>query len=186
LWDSMNSTRMLQLNPDPSSTYTILIVDDNALIRSLLSDLLAKYHLIKASSGEDALELLIKEPACKIDLLITDFELPGWSGIETLQRVKIICPNAKSILISGSHLGELKQFTSGGFDRALPKPVSNSELESTVEELLGEKATDPLKKVITPSTQQIQLPKSLLLRFSPDAHSQTLNQDKKPSDEKNG
>jgi CheY-like chemotaxis protein len=175
LWFQANCHTLQSLimnQPVPSPT--ILIVDDNAMVRSWLSELLEKYNLLKAGSGEDALEQLIRNPGVKLDLLISDFQLPGWTGYETLQRIRKIFPRTKSILISGTHKDQLDKYTGNqGFDRSMPKPLSNTDLETTVEELLSKKDdfvdTKPLNN--NSSTQQIQLPKELLFRLPPNSHS---------------
>ncbi len=60
---------------------TVLVVDDNPSILFLIDDLLSanKYQTILASSGEEALEIVSKEPS--IDLLLSDIDMPGINGI---------------------------------------------------------------------------------------------------------
>lgn len=66
---------------------SILAVDDEEHILELLSYNLERdgYHVLKADSGEDALELLNKE---KVDLVLLDWMLPGIDGIEVLRRIR--------------------------------------------------------------------------------------------------
>lgn len=69
------------------SVKTILAVDDEEHILELLSYNLVKngYHVIKAESGEVALEILEKE---KVDIALLDWMLPGIDGIEVLRRIR--------------------------------------------------------------------------------------------------
>ena len=66
---------------------TILAVDDEVHILELLSYNLERdgYHVLKAETGEDALETLEKE---KIDIVLLDWMLPGIDGIEVLRRIR--------------------------------------------------------------------------------------------------
>jgi two-component system alkaline phosphatase synthesis response regulator PhoP len=66
---------------------TILAVDDEEHILELLSYNLQRdgYHVLKADSGEAALEILEKE---KVDIVLLDWMLPGIDGIEVLRRIR--------------------------------------------------------------------------------------------------
>ena len=66
---------------------TILAVDDEEHILELLAYNLERdgYHVIKAETGEEALELLDKE---KVDIVLLDWMLPGIDGIEVLRRIR--------------------------------------------------------------------------------------------------
>jgi DNA-binding NtrC family response regulator len=83
-------------------TETILVVDDEESLRSVIVDLLNQlgYHTLSAPSGDDALALAGEYPG-KIDLLLTDVvmhPLPGPALAETLIRSR---PEMKVIFISG-------------------------------------------------------------------------------------
>jgi len=83
-------------------TETILVVDDEESLRSVIVDLLNQlgYHTLSAPSGQDALELAGEYPG-KIDLLLTDVvmhPLAGPAVAETLLRSR---PEMKVIFISG-------------------------------------------------------------------------------------
>lgn len=66
---------------------TILTVDDEVHILELVSYNLERegYQVLKAETGEEALELLEKN---KIDLVLLDWMLPGMDGIEVLRRIR--------------------------------------------------------------------------------------------------
>jgi two-component system, OmpR family, alkaline phosphatase synthesis response regulator PhoP len=66
---------------------TILAVDDEEHILELLAYNLERdgYHVIKAETGEEALDLLDKE---KVDIVLLDWMLPGIDGIEVLRRIR--------------------------------------------------------------------------------------------------
>lgn len=67
---------------------TVLLVDDSATILLSVSSILSKagYTTEKASSAEEALRKL--KAGAKIDLMITDLNMPGMSGIELIKEVR--------------------------------------------------------------------------------------------------
>jgi CheY-like chemotaxis protein len=66
----------------------ILLVDDNRLILTALSDAFAgDYEVVRASSGEEAVGILASVDS-RFDLIITDLNMPGMSGYELATYVK--------------------------------------------------------------------------------------------------
>ncbi|MBQ6806611.1 MAG: response regulator [Lachnospiraceae bacterium] len=66
----------------------ILVVDDDAMNLRVAEFILGKaeaYEILKASSGEECLEVLEKE---SIDLVLLDVEMPGMNGIKTLEIIR--------------------------------------------------------------------------------------------------
>jgi len=78
----------------------ILIVDDEAAVRDMLSDLLKKekYRVHAVGSGEEALEIIGKED---FDAVLLDVKLSGMSGLETLKKIKEKRPDTAVIMITG-------------------------------------------------------------------------------------
>ena len=72
--------------PAPSAP-TILVIEDYADTRELISSLLRKhgYHVLEA---EDGVEGLLKASASYPDLVITDLALPEMDGVETSRRIR--------------------------------------------------------------------------------------------------
>jgi len=87
-------------------TETILIVDDEDLIRDLGRRLLSRagYTALVASNGREALEIY-RNKKQEISLVILDLIMPQMGGIECLEKLLQIDPNAKVIIASG-HLPE--------------------------------------------------------------------------------
>ena len=71
----------------PERASTILIADDDAAIRSLLTDLLESegYHTATAKSGTEVMRQARSEPP---DLIILDLRMPDLTGIEIMRRLR--------------------------------------------------------------------------------------------------
>lgn len=82
--------------------YTYLIVDDEMIerkgIRMLLSRMNIRENILEASNGEEALEVFEKE---KIDVLLTDINMPFMDGIELLSRIHEEYPGTETVIFSG-------------------------------------------------------------------------------------
>jgi two-component system response regulator (stage 0 sporulation protein F) len=78
----------------------ILVVDDEAGIRSLLFDLLSGegFKVTLASDGQESLEQMEND---RFDLLITDINMPRLNGIEMLKRMKTAGRQEKVIVMTG-------------------------------------------------------------------------------------
>jgi CheY-like chemotaxis protein len=84
----------------PAPTPRILIVDDNRdgllVRRSLLEEL--GYTIQIAANGEEGLKCY---EAQRFDVVVTDFKMPRMNGVELIQRIRILDPNARVVLLSG-------------------------------------------------------------------------------------
>ncbi len=84
---------------EPAET-TILVVDDEDLLRTMLEDFLLKrgYRVLQAGDYADALGLL---ESTDVDLILSDIRMPGKSGVELLETVKSRGWSAPVIMITG-------------------------------------------------------------------------------------
>jgi signal transduction histidine kinase len=117
---------------------TILIVDDEVVIRELCAKALNGYDVFNAGTCTDALRIYEKE---SIDLILTDVMMPGGTGLDLLRQVKRIDPTAVVIIMTGFVekdiiLGALKE----GADDFLNKPLNLLQLKTVVEQALAKKA----------------------------------------------
>jgi len=82
------------------STATILVVDNEEDIRALFALMLkhAGYTAITAPSGDTALSVLTTTP---VDVVLTDYEMPGMRGDQLITTIRAQCLPVKSILASG-------------------------------------------------------------------------------------
>lgn len=81
---------------------TILVVDDEESLRTVIGDLLTQlgYHVLSASNGPDALALAGEYPG-KIDLLLTDVVMDPLSGPALAEALTRVRPEMKVVFISG-------------------------------------------------------------------------------------
>ena len=115
------------------SRRTILVVDDQSGVRTLLHELLtsAGYRVLVATSGKEALETLATADA--VDLIITDLVMPGKGGIETLQDIRRRHPKMKIIAMSGAFGGQfLSTAELLGATATLAKPINEETLFQTI------------------------------------------------------
>jgi DNA-binding NtrC family response regulator len=115
---------------DPNKK-SVLVVDDEEIIRNFLSEVLDdKYNVSLASDGDEAIEQIKKR---RFDLIITDLKMPRVPGEEVVKVAQQQDPTSKVIVISGfSSLYTVSQSISNGACAFLSKPFSIKELMETV------------------------------------------------------
>ncbi len=114
----------------------ILVIDDETIIRVSCERALIPegYGVKSASSGEEGLALMEKEP---FDLILLDIKMPDMDGIEALERIKERWPEIEVIMITGYGTVEtaVKSLKLGAFNY-IEKPFSPDTLLSAVKEAL--------------------------------------------------
>ena len=118
----------------------VLIVDDQRdilrLLRSTLETL--KNPEVKISESPSGEEALLASSRHKIDLLISDYKLPGMSGIELMHKVRARHPEAKVILISGVTERKVREeMLNAGALAVFDKPIPLADFLDVVERCLG-------------------------------------------------
>ncbi|HYX28788.1 MAG TPA: HD domain-containing phosphohydrolase [Pyrinomonadaceae bacterium] len=114
----------------------LLIVDDEAEVRSVLNDLLCdSYDCVEASSAEEALEQL---RCSDYQLVISDITMSGMSGLEMIPHVKAVSPDTVIVMISGMQTIEsaINALRLGAFDY-LMKPFDLRQAEAAVSRALN-------------------------------------------------
>ena len=120
---------------------TILIVDDDEIIRETLKDLLESkgYAVETAESAKEAME---KSKSRTFNLALLDIKLPDMEGTELLKKMHSIAPRMMKVMITAH--GTLKNAMDSlnfGADGYLLKPINEKELVRVVEEKLKEQYT---------------------------------------------
>jgi len=115
---------------------TILIVDDDAVIRGMLYELFSeKYECHTASTAEEAFQYLEVET---YDAILTDIAMPGLTGIELLKRVQLRDSDTPVILISGKgNEQDPQQSIDLGAFAYVNKPFKLIEIEEVVEQAIA-------------------------------------------------
>jgi CheY-like chemotaxis protein len=85
-----------------TGTGTLLVVDDEPLVRSVARVLLesAGFDVVEAANGLEAVELY-RARAAEIRAVLLDVTMPGLGGVEALKRIREVDPRARVILSSG-------------------------------------------------------------------------------------
>lgn len=127
----------------------ILIIDDDQDIRLLLNRFLSKNGFVTetASNGESAIELLKQDI---FDLILCDFKLPDITGLELIPRIKILNPEASTIIITGYSDVKVavKTIKLGAYDY-VTKPLYPDEILLTIKQAIASKdKQDKPKKVV--------------------------------------
>jgi two-component system, cell cycle sensor histidine kinase and response regulator CckA len=129
-------------NPGPTTgTETILLVDDEAMVRDLGRLILrnAGYRVHLAEDGRQAVDLYRREHP-HIDLVILDLTMPHLSGRDTLRELMAINSRARVLLTSGYSAEEKLPAGLAGVMGFLPKPYRQDELLHTVRAVLDQPA----------------------------------------------
>ena len=123
----------------------VLIIDDNAQARSVLSGMLTNLSFIadEAPSGHEGIEMIQKAAQARepYDIAFVDWQMPGLDGIETGKRI-LALPNLDTpphlVMVTAYGREEvLKQAEESGFENVLIKPVTSSILFDTAIGALG-------------------------------------------------
>jgi len=123
----------------PAKPTSVLIVDDNADMRSFVKIVLerAGFEAQVAADGERALDLQRAHP---VDVLITDIFMPERDGIELIHQFKSAFPQVKIIAMSGggriSQMDYLPLAADIGADLVLRKPFDADALLGILEDLV--------------------------------------------------
>jgi len=122
----------------PKGGETLLVVDDEATIRNLVSDCLSPlgYRVLMARSGQEALTLAesLSEP---IGLLLADVVMPGMKGTDLAKSLKRLQPSVKVIYMSG-YLDDtrLRMDVDDHRIEFIQKPITPRKLAQRVREVL--------------------------------------------------
>ena len=114
-------------------TITILVVDDEAMLRRLLEKILKKegYNVHLAPSAEDALEILSDNT---VDIMISDIKMPEMDGFALMRAVKNKYPGVGIIMMTGyADVYTVKDALLLGADDYITKPFKSAEIHMIVE-----------------------------------------------------
>lgn len=110
----------------------VLIVDDDETDRVLMRTILAEagHELLVAVNGQDAMKLYLRHP---IEVVVTDIQMPLGDGIELIEGLRGIDPDASIVAVSGKEPHKLQVAKLAGARAILEKPLSKERLLQAVE-----------------------------------------------------
>ncbi len=116
---------------------TVLVVDDEELIRELMADALSdEFNVLLARNGKEALDLYVQHQE-KIVLVITDLIMPKMRGDALAEKLREINPSLPIIFISGYEREiETDALLAKGRAAFLPKPFDIVSLTSALRDVL--------------------------------------------------
>lgn len=120
-----------------SNYQCVLIVDDDQPVRQLMAAVISGggYASLQAQDGAEALQIAERN---RIDLVVTDIDMPGISGLELIRVLRGRGLADRSLIVTGS--GGYLSPTSPGFEVPVPclaKPFRPEQLLANVRALLG-------------------------------------------------
>ena len=129
-----------QIGPKEQATkeYTILLVEDNTELLSLMSNLLAtRYQVITASNGEKAQKVIQKS---SLDIVVTDVMMPGINGIELTKWIKKSKDYSQLPIIMLTAKTQNEDRNEGyriGADDYICKPFNLSDLQLRIDNIIA-------------------------------------------------
>ena len=128
---------------DARSGARVLLVDDDPDVRDVLTAQLSDlgYAVVPVTSGHAALDLLDADKAEGFDLLISDYAMPGFSGVELATAVRKRWPNLPVLLITGYSDVAAEAGADQGWDW-LQKPFRQADLAEHVGRLVAVKRSN--------------------------------------------
>jgi len=118
---------------------TVMIVDDEEIIQSVLSSILEQlgYRTIQASNGVEAIEFLT-DGEVEIDVILLDMVMPGLSGWETFKKIQEFWADIPVIVVTGYAVErERLEIISEELAGFIEKPFKASQIARKLAEVLG-------------------------------------------------
>lgn len=153
----------------------VLLVDDQRdilkLLHATLNTLSHEMDIFEAPSGEEA---LLEASRNKVDLLVSDYRLPGITGVELMHKIRVKYPDVRVILITGMTDRKARdEILNAGAAAVFDKPISLTDFLDAVERSLG------LNRTILPEeddgdTGHHQTLANLLANFRQDINGQAV------------
>lgn len=132
---AQNSAQTPEIVQEPAfEKRLILVVDDSRLQRKILSSSIKRwgYRVVEADSGEEAIRQCLEH---KPELVISDWMMPGMSGLQFCQEFRTLTLDSYGyfiLLTSKSEKNDVAEGLDSGADDFLTKPVDGNELRARI------------------------------------------------------
>ncbi|MCD7035772.1 response regulator [Metabacillus sp. GX 13764] len=118
----------------------ILLAEDEEILRMLVADTLEEegYSLEEAADGEEALKKMLEH---EYDLILLDYMMPGYTGLELIEKIRNHPDkkNAKIMMLSAkSQAADQERVLDAGADYFMAKPFSPIQLLEKIKEITGQ------------------------------------------------
>lgn len=125
-------------NPEDPRKECILVVEDEAAVRNLVSEILKKrgFGILEAKDGEEGLSVF-KGKEKGIDLVLSDVLMPKLGGVAMARRIHEIRPEVPIVFMSGYSENAASALDEDRKSPFLQKPFSISNLMSTLDQALA-------------------------------------------------
>ena len=118
---------------------TFLLIDDEPMVTDICEMMLEKlgFQVLKANSGVEGIKIF-EANKDNIDLIISDFNMPGMNGQEVVDQLRVIDHGVKVLLSSGGlSVPHEEDAIVRGFNGFLQKPYSIDILSDKIDEILN-------------------------------------------------
>lgn len=134
---------------EPAKTYRILLVDDDAdilnAIGAYVERAIPNVKVLTAPGGPQALELLRHED---VDVILTDFRMPGMDGLQFLEEARKLAPNVPRLMLTA--YADVSLATRAVNDEAvskfLTKPIDPPVLVAALREVIDRVKVEEMRK----------------------------------------
>ena len=138
------SLNAINADEDQYTAMRVLLVDDNALNRQIISKYLGKHHTVSvAQNGWEAIDLVEKEP---FDIILMDLQMPNLDGFETTMKIKRISKKSERIPILAMSANVLEKdmikCKQVGMLDHIAKPIDQMQMFNTIEKYAANASPD--------------------------------------------
>jgi DNA-binding NarL/FixJ family response regulator len=130
------------MEENPVKIIRLLIVDDHQMVRDGIRVMLEskenffRFEIDEAENGEIAIRKILKK---EFDIVLIDYQLPGMSGTETLQRIRLYKKDIKVLALSNyDEFSYVKSMIDGGANGYILKNVEPSQLITAIQSVLAD------------------------------------------------
>lgn len=150
----------------------IFIVDDESAVRELMNSQLSFLGFHTRHTGNPEQALTIASSDAPPSLVLLDIEMPGFSGLDILRRIKEIDEDIQVVMVSGLHdLGTVRECLRAGAYDYLAKPFELEDLQNTVARALERRRLirqnreykENLERMVAEQTEEISNTRDIAL-----------------------
>lgn len=115
----------------------ILVVDDNSVVRDVVSRMLSRlgHEVSSADSGEKALSIFLGNI---FDIVLSDYEMPGMDGVALACSVKRSAPRTRVVIMTGAGREAVFSRKSTAVDQVISKPFTLAQIDEMIQGLRGQ------------------------------------------------